>query len=77
VISKRIQKLLQRQCDQLNGIIHSRNLYTGGKRYINAHLGINCAGVPAVMVENLYTGETIAFHDFIFVDGHGSQVNLD
>ncbi len=66
-------KLLKRACDQLNGIICSRNLYRNGRRFINAH----SSGI-ALCVEDLYTGESVLFaNDGSFVDGNGAAIFVD
>jgi hypothetical protein len=55
---------------ELNRVIHSRNLYCGHSRFINAG-----ADTQSITVENLQTGERVPFvNDGSFRDGMGEPV---
>jgi hypothetical protein len=69
----KISKLLQRACDQLNGVIHSRNLYSNGRRFINAHVVYR-----VLLVTDPYSEQATPFaNDGSFVDGNGQAALLD
>lgn len=71
-----------RQVDELNGIIHRRNLYvclpTGNRRVINAHTKKNIdTGERLVFVQDLYD-ETALYGivDVKLIDGYGQEVTI-
>jgi hypothetical protein len=69
-------KLARKLADAVNGVIHSRNLYSNGRRYINAHV-VNIAEGPFVSVEDLQNGSAKLFtNDGTFVDGYGQPVYI-
>ena len=66
------QKQLNRQIDELNGVIHRRNLYANGRRYIYAHevQGTLC-------VQDLYTEKSVAVSSLgKLFDGYGQEIVL-
>ncbi len=58
---------------ELNGIIHSRNLFlvSTGERHIDARVKDG-----KVVTVGLYSNQEIEYAPAIFRDGYGSQVNL-
>jgi hypothetical protein len=70
-------KTLRKQATELNDIIHNRNLYSAGRRYIFADVEHTAAGEPVLTVQDLYTEKRVPFiNDGSFVDGYGKQVVL-
>lgn len=69
----KIKKELRKQCDKLNGVICSQNLYSvAGGRYYNAEV-VN--GV--LTVESLHSGDKVPFEDGKFRNGYGTVIFLD
>lgn len=64
----------RRQADALNRVVHTRNLYRGGSRFINAQVKRG-----AVMVENLCTGDLEPFRleDGGWRDGRGRLLTTE
>lgn len=62
---------LRKLVNEVNGIIHARNLYSGNNRFINCHVK---DGV--VLVENLHTGEITPLSGREYRDGHGYPVTF-
>jgi len=66
-------------CGYLNLVIHNRNLYRFGRRYVNAHVR-KVGGKFEVRVEDLHApvladDPTMAFvNDGYWADGNGKQV---
>jgi hypothetical protein len=68
------KKTAKRMADELNGIIHSRNLYSFGRRYMNAHV-VKLTGEYVIGLEDLQDGSSKLFkNDGSFVDGYGQEV---
>lgn len=57
--------------NNLNAVIHSKNLYNGTARFIDARVE---KGV--VTVENLYTGERVPFTGQGWRNGYGNHVSV-
>jgi S-adenosylmethionine synthetase len=68
-----MKRKLIRAADELNGVIHSRNLYRNGRRYYD------CRVVDGKLtVRDLYTEQDVPFvNDGSFVDGYGRVVILE
>lgn len=70
-LNKKTAKIM---ADNLNGVIHSRNLYSNGRRYINAHV-VRLAEGLVIGLEDLQDGSSKCFkNDGSFVDGYGREV---
>lgn len=72
-ISVRLEGLaLSSQCNQLNAVIHKRNLCRNGARFINAKVEGR-----SVTVQNIMTDERVTFvSDGSFYDGYGYKIKL-
>lgn len=69
---------LQKQADELNGVIHSRNLYlaqnaAANRRCINAHVATDTGG-KFLAVQDLYSNALYPVADFQWIDGYGAEV---
>jgi hypothetical protein len=62
-------RALGRKRDELNSIIHRRNLYSKGRRFIDAQVSAGW-----LVVRDLYTSELIPFIPGQFFDGYGQEV---
>jgi len=78
-------KQLRRQAAELNGVIHSRNLYVTvvpsgqRRRVIDAHVVACGDGVPRLGVRDLYSEHVYFVGDNTitgFADGYGREVVL-
>lgn len=73
----KLRKAAKKQVDELNAVIHRRNLYIvreGGnnRRVINAHLDIALGAV----VEDLHNGVNYIVQGATFVDGYGETLKF-
>lgn len=67
----RLSKEIKRTVSELQGIVHSQNLYTfAGRRVINPH--VNEAG--QIVVNDLYTDKEVPFVRGEFRNGYGQTV---
>lgn len=64
-------KHLTKLRNNLNAVIHSRNLYQGHSRFISARVDGD-----KVTVENLHTGERVPFVGTGWRDGSGYEVKV-
>ncbi len=77
------KKRANKMCDALNAIIHNRNLYRNGRRFINARPFRKDGAVIVggayyeVWVDDLQSNTPMPFHnDGSFVDGNNVPVVL-
>lgn len=70
-----MKRKLQKQADELNGIIHSRNLYSNGRRYVNACVVKDGSGAWVLAVTDLHSETLVPVAGKTFVDGYGQEVS--
>lgn len=77
-MSAKAKRDLTIRCNELNGIIHSRNLYVvtpnGNRRVIDAHFEIRYGGEPELVVRDLFNEKLIPVEGNKFIDGYGQEV---
>lgn len=71
--TKMTVRAARKMAAQVNGVIHSRNLYSMGRRYICA-TALQVEGEWRVYVEDLWSGKQVDFMKQDFVDGYGQPV---